>query len=369
MTYGVLGTCVCWNAGYLSNNIHYQPPTSAYDPNHAVAIVGWDDYKITQADQPGAWLAKNSHGTNSGDNGYFWISYYDKHCCQNPEMGAVSFQNVGPMPYHNVYYHDYHGWRDTKTDWDEAFNALTMDTTEVLKAVSFFTAQDSVEYIVRVFDRFEGGNLRDELTLQSGNIDHTGLHTIDLDNPVELTAGDDFFIYLYLSLGGQPFDRTSKVSVLLGATGQSLIVKSSAQAGESFYFDGLSWQDLYDYKFKTSAWNGTANFCIKALTDISTNLDNFENSKIPETCILKQNYPNPFNNSTMINYQLPQVSLVDLSIYNILGQKVAALVSEKQPAGSYKVEWNASGFASGVYLYRLTTDKGFVQTCKLIVLK
>ncbi len=75
---------------------------------------------------------------------------------------------------------------------------------------------------------------------------------------------------------------------------------------------------------------------------------------IPKRFILYQNYPNPFNNSTMINYQLPMSSEVELSIYNTLGQKVATLISEKQQAGSYRVEWDASKAASGVYLYRLS---------------
>jgi len=89
----------------------------------------------------------------------------------------------------------------------------------------------------------------------------------------------------------------------------------------------------------------------------------------PESFSLNQNYPNPFNPTTTIGYHLPLASQVELSIYNILGQKVATLVSAKQPGGSYKVEWDASEFASGVYLYRLATDKGFVQTKKLILLK
>jgi len=89
----------------------------------------------------------------------------------------------------------------------------------------------------------------------------------------------------------------------------------------------------------------------------------------PNTYILMQNYPNPFNPITTINYELPVTNYIELSIYNILGQKVATLVSAKQPAGTYKIEWDASGYASGVYLYRLTTDKGFVQARKLILLK
>jgi len=53
----------------------------------------------------------------------------------------------------------------------------------------------------------------------------------------------------------------------------------------------------------------------------------------------------------------------------LLGQKVATLISQKQMAGTYQLEWDATGFASGVYLYRLETDKGFVQTKKLILLR
>jgi len=93
------------------------------------------------------------------------------------------------------------------------------------------------------------------------------------------------------------------------------------------------------------------------------------NNKIPQEFVLKQNYPNPFNPKTIISYQVPLISEVELSIYNLLGQKITKLVSEKQSAGTYKVEWDATGFASGLYFYRLETDKGFVQSKKLILLK
>jgi hypothetical protein len=60
---------------------------------------------------------------------------------------------------------------------------------------------------------------------------------------------------------------------------------------------------------------------------------------------------------------------VDSGIFNLLGQKLATLVSEKQPTGNYKVEWDATGFASGFYFYRIETRNGFIQTKKLIFLK
>jgi hypothetical protein len=93
------------------------------------------------------------------------------------------------------------------------------------------------------------------------------------------------------------------------------------------------------------------------------------NGQIPDDFFLYQNYPNPFNPVTTISYRLPTTSFVNLEIYNILGQKVSTLVSEKQAQGFYKFIWNASGFASGVYIYRLITNKGFVQARKLIILK
>lgn len=89
----------------------------------------------------------------------------------------------------------------------------------------------------------------------------------------------------------------------------------------------------------------------------------------PDRFHLYQNYPNPFNPLTVISYKLPAVSDVELSIYNILGQKVATLVSERQAPGDYAVAWDASGFPSGVYVCRLSTASGFTQTKKLILLK
>ena len=95
---------------------------------------------------------------------------------------------------------------------------------------------------------------------------------------------------------------------------------------------------------------------------------NENNSRTPIKFSLKQNYPNPFNPITNIEYRIPNSGFVTLKIYNALGQKVATLVNRKQKAGIYSVEWDASGFASGVYYYRLQAE-GFVETKKLILLR
>jgi len=83
---------------------------------------------------------------------------------------------------------------------------------------------------------------------------------------------------------------------------------------------------------------------------------------------LQQNYPNPMNPSTTISYALPTRSYVTLSIFNTLGQKVVELVNGEKDAGAYNVTFDASGLASGVYLYRIQAGS-FVQTKKLVVVK
>ena len=97
-----------------------------------------------------------------------------------------------------------------------------------------------------------------------------------------------------------------------------------------------------------------------------------ENDKIepsvPQNFVLYQNYPNPFNPRTTIHYELPLINFVELTIHNLLGQKVATLVSETKNAGDHQVEWDASGFASGLYYYKIETSE-FQDVKKMILLR
>ncbi len=89
--------------------------------------------------------------------------------------------------------------------------------------------------------------------------------------------------------------------------------------------------------------------------------------QIPSDFGLKA-YPNPFNPSTVIHYALPENSAVDVSVYNLLGQKVETLISEQQAAGSHQVQWNAAGFSAGVYFVQLTAG-GISDTEKIVLVR
>ncbi len=98
----------------------------------------------------------------------------------------------------------------------------------------------------------------------------------------------------------------------------------------------------------------------------TTDIKQIEN--LPEYFELKQNYPNPFNPVTNFEFQIPQRGLVTLKIYDVLGREAAVIVNSILPSGNYKYRWNADGYPSGIYVYRLMTQD-YVSTKKLILLK
>jgi hypothetical protein len=100
-----------------------------------------------------------------------------------------------------------------------------------------------------------------------------------------------------------------------------------------------------------------------------------EHPTVPKDLALHQNYPNPFNPSTTIGYTIAGTGheeagnrWVKLAVYDMLGREVAVLVDEQKAPGSHGAQWNATGFASGVYLYRLTAGR-YTEVCKMILMR
>ncbi len=90
--------------------------------------------------------------------------------------------------------------------------------------------------------------------------------------------------------------------------------------------------------------------------------------EVPVTYSIDQNYPNPFNPSTNIQYNVPENSFVEITLYDMLGRKLSTLLSDRKTAGTYQLTVDMSSYASGVYLYRMKAGS-FVQTRRLTLIK
>jgi photosystem II stability/assembly factor-like uncharacterized protein len=133
---------------------------------------------------------------------------------------------------------------------------------------------------------------------------------------------------------------------------------------------GLNWTKQFS---KTSEWMYSVYFAdaengyVAGAMGVILNTENGGNpvsvnlisSLVPDGYYLSQNYPNPFNPSTKIRYKLQIAGYTKLTLYDIMGRQVSILVNKKQSAGTYEVEFNGSGFASGVYFYKLVVSPSY----------
>ncbi len=110
-----------------------------------------------------------------------------------------------------------------------------------------------------------------------------------------------------------------------------------------------------------------AHAAVKLAAQLATNLPG--ETELPERITLEQNYPNPFNPITQIRFALPTSEHITLDVYNVLGQRVARLANDLFTAGSHTVAFDASNLASGMYVYRLSTENGSVLTRKMTLIK
>lgn len=110
----------------------------------------------------------------------------------------------------------------------------------------------------------------------------------------------------------------------------------------------------------TSSANHTSNLALSEHS--STN-------SLPGSYKLLQNYPNPFNPSTTIRFDLPEQGKVNLSVYNILGEKVEELVNETYDAGKYSIDFTSKDLSSGTYFCKFEVDNKYVEITKMILVK
>lgn len=132
-------------------------------------------------------------------------------------------------------------------------------------------------------------------------------------------------------------------------------------------------QTLYATGAKNSKSGGWGHASDLTVTVTPDGLSGVEEIQSPAAFSLDQNFPNPFNPSTTIRFTLPQAADVTLTVMNLIGERIATLVSRPMEQGAHAILWDASGLPSGVYLYRMEARQGsaqaFVQTRKLLLLK
>ncbi len=194
----------------------------------------------------------------------------------------------------------------------------------------------------------------------------TGYPGIEIDNPPkEIILADDI-VYFSESRQEEYIETALKSAVDNGVSGffyYSLVTQedSAGSINTPMRFSGMVHRDgTYKPALKSYANLYDLYFVATAIDD--------KREKLPTNAILHQNYPNPFNPKTVISYQLPVSSSVQLHLFNVQGQLVETIYSGRQEAGNHKIEWTAGHLASGVYFYRLKAGN-FTDMKKMVLLK
>jgi beta-glucanase (GH16 family) len=288
----------------------------------------WTQYEINYTATATAMVAINIDlGIQTG------IYYFDDFHFSTPELLAVNqIQNPD--------------FFEGDTDW----NINTLSTAQATGTVF------NGEYLVTITDG--GSNVWDV---------HLGQSAIQIENGKEYVvtfdayASDPRTISVLVGMNSEPWTVYHGSQILSLTTEKkiysySFIMSDQTDGQARFGFDiGASTIDVYFDNIMVSS--GTISSGLKS-----------DGSPVPKSIYLFQNYPNPFNPVTIINYELPITNEVELSIYNLLGQKVTTLVSDPQRAGHHQVEWDASGFASGVYYYQIEVGE-FRDVKKMVLLR
>ncbi|MHC1754810.1 MAG: NosD domain-containing protein [Methanosarcina sp.] len=264
MNYGVVSSAIYYSPdAYETTNFTYYHPGSNSE-NHLIGIVGWDDSfdrnKFTPAASgDGAFIVKNSWGTSWGEEGFFYVSYYDT------SIGSINTVHTTEdlNSYSNVYQYDPLGWVESigssgsSTAW--AANVFTAEETETLEAVSFYTPATSTEYEIYIYTDPVSGpiNPAGAETSANGTITFAGYHTVSLESGVPLEPGQNFSVVVKFTTP----EYSYPVAIELPLEGHSS--KARANHGESFFSpDGENWID-------TALAMENTNVCIKAFTDRS----------------------------------------------------------------------------------------------------
>lgn len=184
-----------------SKSVYYNKKTNSYcyigteKPNHDVVIIGWDDNYSKdnfnmELEGDGAFICQNSWGENFGDEGIFYVSYYDT----NIGIHNIVYTKVENADnYDNIYQADLCGWVGRLGfGQDSAYfsNVYTVEGNETLEAVGFYATGKDTEYEISIVENFtDTGSFSNQTFLQKGYMANAGYYTVPLEKPIEVQAG------------------------------------------------------------------------------------------------------------------------------------------------------------------------------------
>ncbi len=194
----------------------------------------------------------------------------------------------------------------------------------------------------------------------------TSAYLIDgVANPSLVFMRDSTYIF-HVNAPGHPFWIKTVQSTGTGNAYNNGVTGNGVQQGDLVFTVPSDAPDqlYYNCEFHVNMTGG-----ITVTTVVSVN----ETSPLPQTFSLQQNFPNPFNPGTLIQYQIPARTQVELVVYDLSGKKVRTLVNATQESGMKTVTWNGKdeqgrSVAAGVYVYRLQAG-GYMETKKMVLLK
>lgn len=264
---GVETVLYCDMQNAYSSSVYYNEKRSSYyyngehTPNHDVVIVGWDDnypkeYFRTEPGGDGAFICKNSWGTDFGEDGFFYISYYDT----NIGMNSVAYTKLGDSNnYDKIYQSDLMGEVGTMgfDDKTEAYfaNVYTAGEKEELKAVSFYATGVKTTYEVYVVTDFTGvEDLQKRTKVASGEMEYEGYYTINLNEAVRLPDNKKFAVIVRVN---------TQDSMPI-----AIEYKNDEKTANFDITDGEGYISLYGTKWSSAEKENDCNVCLKAFTDI-----------------------------------------------------------------------------------------------------
>jgi C1A family cysteine protease len=263
MSYSGVYVSMYWTGASYNSSQYTYYYNGDESSNHAVTLVGWDDNKVIPgAPGNGAWLIKNSWGSDWGDNGYFWISYYDTKAVTY----AAAFCGAStPAAYSTNYQYDPLGWTtslgyETSIGW--AANIFVPTSSEKLKAIGLYAVDDNISYMIRIYDNFNSstGQFSGILMSFSGTLANAGYHTIFLPSQPNLTTGNNFAVVVRFTTTGYGYP----IPVELDISGYSS--GAAASSGQSYVSAaGTTFTDL-----TSISGFSKANVCIRAITESAT---------------------------------------------------------------------------------------------------